>query len=95
MPNTSKRRDDLTAPLNAIVDRLLSEAGASGVNCAVKVWSWVDDDGEHHVGAKAIPYDQLYVTYEPAQPWPSSVTASTPALPRAYRAQGSSLPSRR
>ena len=95
MLNTRKQRDELTAPLDVIVDRMLSEADACGLPCTVKVWGWVDGDGQHQVSAKAIPYEQLYVTYEPAQSWPSSVTASTPALPRADRAQGSSSPSRR
>ena len=77
MSNASNQDDEREAALSAVVDCLLCEAEGMGIVCTVKVWSWVDGDGEPRVSAKTIPYDQLYVTYEPEQPWPSSVTAST------------------
>ena len=78
MPNI-KLPPDTAATLEAVVDRLLDQAAPFGLNITVKVWSWVDDCGEHQVSAKSIPLEQLYVTYEPDQSWPASVTASSPA----------------
>ena len=76
MDNASNQDNEREATLNAVVDRLLCEAEGMGIVCTVKVWSWVDGAGEPRVSAKAIPYDQLYVTYEPSQSWPFSVQAS-------------------
>jgi|SRR6185312_5324751 len=84
MPNI-KPPPDTAATLEAVVDHLLDQAAPFGLNITVKVWSWVDSDGEVRVSAKTIPFEQLYVTYEPDQSWPASVMASSPASRRFRR----------